>query len=176
RRTMQLIRGLACGVLLACAPDPSRIEEIAPVELSALAPGDGAFLTILPIWASWCKPCLDELKALGGQSLDSNDSTLRVIALNVDHPEQSATARRMLAEVAPDLVSLYHEDGATAAARKMVPNWDGALPLAIVRFANTRRSFAIYGARPAAFWTEYIRSATQAATAGPRGSRTAATE
>ena len=67
---------------------------------------------LVNLWASWCAPCMAELKAMSDQSAALEGAGLRVLALNVDTAEASAPS-----------------DAAVKAVKKLPGPFIWALPL-----------------------------------------------
>ena len=66
---------------------------------------DGERATLINLWATWCRPCLGELKEFADREAALRDGRVRIIALNVDGLRDSSgpahdAARRMLDQLA----------------------------------------------------------------------------
>ncbi len=56
--------------------------------------------SVATIWASWCEPCLRELRQLGQHQAELSDAGLRLIALSIDDvDEQSPTRQDAMAAI-----------------------------------------------------------------------------
>ena len=78
-------------IVLAGRPPMPRIPGISPAH-----EGDGPML--LSVWASWCKPCIEELSALQRRRAELNDAGLRVVLVNADEqaPDREAKVAALL--------------------------------------------------------------------------------
>ena len=106
---------------LAAAPLPGEAGDAGPVTERLLDPDDiypvtsDQFQGILDhhrgkvvmvnIWATWCKPCLDELPALNDLQKNYRERGLRVLAVSADDPRKMKKIREYFKERAPDLTS-----------------------------------------------------------------------
>ena len=62
----------------------------------------GGRTTLLVLWASWCGPCIDELRELATAEKQLRDSGIRVIALNVDglgDDSPSSNANKLIEQI-----------------------------------------------------------------------------
>ena len=95
------------GSLTPSAPAPSSTAVLRmPLPLSPtlrnlcqIEQSEPDVATLVLPWASWCAPCLDELTTFARQADKLRGSGVRMIALNVDKPENRATARRQFEEI-----------------------------------------------------------------------------
>lgn len=95
--------------------DQSRIVLIAPVPIPAIKyedeSGDAKAIIskngrarIVNLWASWCEPCVAELKEWSQHAAQLNQSGLDVIPINVDEPESDRLAqKRQINELAKSI-------------------------------------------------------------------------
>ena len=106
---------------LAAAPLPGEAGDAGPVTEQLLDPDDiypvtsDQFRAILEhhrgkvvmvnIWATWCKPCLDELPALNDLQKNYGARGLEVLAVSADDPRKMKKIREYFKERAPDLTS-----------------------------------------------------------------------
>ena len=62
-------------------------------------------VVVVNIWATWCKPCLDELPALDGLQQTFSEHGLQVLGVSVDDPKTLKKIREYFSERAPNLTS-----------------------------------------------------------------------
>jgi len=93
-------------VLQAPVPLPSlEIEAVSGemVRLFGITPtgptGTGAPV-LLNLWATWCKPCAEELRGLAARAADIAREGLTVVALSVDDPQEKDAAKLYLEDLA----------------------------------------------------------------------------
>ncbi|MCA9217678.1 MAG: tetratricopeptide repeat protein [Planctomycetales bacterium] len=72
-------------VLIAPVPIPDMKFEVANGESQAVL-GNGR-ARVVNLWASWCNPCLEELKEWSQHAEELNRQGIDVITINVDEPE-----------------------------------------------------------------------------------------
>lgn len=81
-----LVYGLGPGSIGKLAPD-FELKELKSGENISLQDYRGK-IVVLDFWASWCSPCKDVLPILA--KIDSENHTLKVLAVNVDDNKESA--------------------------------------------------------------------------------------
>lgn len=128
---------------------PITDRDVSPL---VLGPHRGRVL-LVSAWASWCKPCLDELpgllklkKKLGGRGVD-------VVFVNADPPGTPVEA--LAAVLRRCGIALEHsyvvaQDDPTAFLAAIDPAWSGAVPYHAVFGPDGARTAGMVGARPLA--------------------------
>lgn len=108
--------------------------EVAPLDESALAAllrNEGEALLVVNFWATWCRPCVQELPLLRAAAAEGGAT--RFVLVSVD-------ARRDRPRLAPFLTGLgvrlpaYHldVDDASGALGRVVPGWPDLIPVTLV--------------------------------------------
>lgn len=161
----------------AAAPPASEETRIAGVAQHLLAPDDiypvtsDQFRAILDhhrgkvvmvnVWATWCKPCLDELPSLDGLQRTFPDR-LRVLAVSADDPKGMKKIRRYFKEHAPGLTSYVAVGPPSDRGRKgkkerleesrrfiraFYEDWPSRFPTTLIYDAEGRLREAVIGTR-----------------------------
>lgn len=95
---------------------------------------------VINFWATWCKPCVEELPYFEDLHENYSDQKVRVILVSLDFPRQIESkvvpfvAKR---ELQSDVVVLA-ETNSSNYIDKIDPNWSGAIPVTIIYNANDR--------------------------------------
>jgi len=71
---------------------------------------------LLTLWATWCQPCLVELRALAKEERKLREAGLEVVALNVDDPNGDYTARLRKARASLEKLNIQMRGGIATAA------------------------------------------------------------
>ncbi|MEG1573259.1 MAG: TlpA disulfide reductase family protein [Bacteroidales bacterium] len=73
-----------------------KIKDVAGKEVNTADLSNDGKPMILSFWATWCKPCLKELKAIGDVYTDWVDETgVKLVAISVDDARSSAKVKTM---------------------------------------------------------------------------------
>jgi len=115
--------------------------------LEGRARAPGRIATVVAVWASWCKPCLEEFATLNALQDLHSGGAVKIIGLCVDElPENGLWVTRAIEAYKPGFDMLRTASGDTDAVVKgLVPGWDGVLPLTIVLDGAGRKFAAVSG-------------------------------
>jgi len=127
----------AAGATAAAeAPKPNLIDTDADGLTRVLAER-GARVTLVNVWASWCKPCVEEFPELMMIETAYRDSGLRLVLVSADL-ERAAADSFLIAHGVP-LDSYFKTGPDEAFINALDPKWSGALPATMVYDAEGRR-------------------------------------
>ncbi len=147
-------------VLVSCkptssAPLPQLGTAINPVtydkfdDIASLFQQQSDTTYVINFWATWCKPCREELPLLNQLALEEQDKELKVVLISLD-TETSAINRipAFLSGTAPDLASIILTDEDPTWGKTIDRVWTGSLPTTIIyqkgRKYVYRRGFNTY--------------------------------
>ncbi len=128
---------IATGVLPMLAQQRRSVE---PVTLAALTtpPADSTTIRVRNFWATWCKPCIEEMPIF--DTLARRHPEIRLELVSVDSPRDSAKVRSFWQRRGFAGVRLLHlrQELRTRDIDAIAPEWSGAIPMTIVERGNRR--------------------------------------
>ncbi len=104
---------------------------------------------VVNFWATWCRPCREEIPLLAQLARESEDKKLQVVLVSLD-TEPSAIERipAFLEKAAPELPSIVLTDEDPAWGKTIDRVWAGSLPTTIIYRKDLkyvyRREFRTY--------------------------------
>lgn len=106
-----------------------------PISLATLARTKGTRGVVTQLWASWCKPCVHELKELSKNRKELEEKGIRVFLVNLAFSDDAEAVNKLVKEL--DLASFplaFDRTGAVATAAGLEPDENGVLklPLTVV--------------------------------------------
>lgn len=86
-----------------------------------------ADLTVFNFWATWCKPCIQELPHF--DALESENENIKVYLVSIDFQDQLDRVKSFVAKksFASDVLFLDEKDP-DSYMEKVSPDWSGAIP------------------------------------------------
>jgi peroxiredoxin len=130
------------------ASRPVVLENIDADGVAALAKNDTNRLRLINVWATWCKPCVDEFPSLVSLSQRLANRDFEFVTISLDDPKQEAGARKFLEkqQAVPSnrLQRLLKKEGRTstnfiytgasteALTKALDPEWPGPLPYTLI--------------------------------------------
>jgi thiol-disulfide isomerase/thioredoxin len=95
-------------------------------------------LYVVNFWATWCKPCVQELPSL--DSLQSENPGLKVLLVNLDFAEKQKEVESFLKKkkITSECVLLDEVNG-NAYIDLISPEWSGAIPATLFIRRNQKR-------------------------------------
>ncbi len=126
---------VACSAAIVTAQEvqPIRFEQL--LELST----DTSRVLVRNFWATWCKPCVEEMPVF--DSLVRRNPTVKVELISLDAPADSVRVRLFWQRRGFGGVQVYHlvEKLSSEQIDTLSPLWSGAVPMTIVN-RGMRRS------------------------------------
>lgn len=132
-----MTRGFSSGVLLGLVgvgySPREGLPVVTPTELRQRLQQHGDTLVLVNFWATWCRPCIEELPAFDSVARRYRDAPLRVYLVNVDFRSQWQrvavfVARRRFA--APVFLLSYGRGDRWMDT--LHPQWSGSLPATLL--------------------------------------------
>ena len=119
------------GTIIAPASSPKRYA--AYPEIDPLFRQDNDTTYVINFWATWCRPCLEELPVLQQLQEESEGRPLRVVLVSLD-TEDGAIDRipGFLAKQGIELPTVVLTDESASWKRELDEKWDGSLPTTVI--------------------------------------------
>lgn len=125
------------------------VEPLTASGIDSIRRASRARVVLLNVWATWCRPCLDEMPGIVRLRADYSADDLEVLLLSADDLSDLDSA------VVPFLertgVSfptwIIGERDQDAVIRALDPEWSGALPATILSLRGERVSRTLVGER-----------------------------
>lgn len=97
---------------------------------------------IVNFWATWCKPCVEELPYFEALYQKYQDQKVRLILVSLDFEEQIQTKLLpfMIKQDLKGEVLVLSQDGMNNWIDKIDPSWSGALPATLI-YNKDKRAF-----------------------------------
>lgn len=125
-----------CFLLVAVSTSrgqlPVRIIHLPELEQLLQPVSDS--ITVLNFWATWCKPCVEELPVFFKLEQEFKNQKVRFIYLSLDFKREVNTklADFLLRKQIFSTVYLLDEPDYNAWIDKVSPNWQGSIPATII--------------------------------------------
>ena len=89
---------------------------------------------LINFWATWCKPCREEIKLLQRLEVEDHSKPLKIVLVSLDREEGTVEkVAEFLKENGPDLSSIILTDPDDATWGKTIDRvWSGSLPTTII--------------------------------------------
>lgn len=132
------LSGLIGAMLFArTAGTPSPVRPITIAELTS-PPRDTVTITVRNFWATWCKPCVEEMPIFG--TLAQRHRSIRVELVSVDAPRDSAKVRSFWRRRGFAGVHVFHlrEQLRSKDIDAIATEWSGTIPVTIVSRGSRR--------------------------------------
>ena len=139
------------GELIAPASSPKKYAEYAALDPLFRQNDDTTY--VINFWATWCRPCLEELPLLQQLQDEHGDAPLRVVLVSLD-TEEGAIKRipGFLANQRIDLPTVVLTDESAGWKRELDEKWDGSLPTTVIYRQGLRYVYR----RPFMGWQDLV--------------------
>lgn len=136
-----LIVLLSACMISACSGEKSRqIPQMNFQEFETLLHQQNDTVYVINFWATWCKPCIEELPAFEQLNTEYEDQKVSVILVSLDFPnkyEQLLLPFVKEKNLQSQIIHLTDVD-ANAWIDKVSPEWSGAIPATLIYKGNDR--------------------------------------
>lgn len=98
---------------------------------------------VINFWATWCKPCVEELPNFEKLNATYQHQKVKVVLVSLDLPKQveSGLIPYILRKELQSKVVHLKDPDANAWINKVDPQWSGAIPATIIYKANKRKFY-----------------------------------
>lgn len=135
---------LAIGLLISCGDDGVRLSNGTPVytydELSNIIDKEDGKTYVINFWATWCKPCVEELPYFEQLKEAYDDDKVEVILVSLDFKKQfekKLVPFMSKHDLKSDVMVLLDPDSNTW-INAVSDEWSGAIPATIIRNDNKK--------------------------------------
>jgi thiol-disulfide isomerase/thioredoxin len=111
-----------------------KVDTLSSGRIRELIKNDSARVTLINVWASWCKPCLKEIPALLKVRKDFQKSDVNVLLVSADDMEVlDSDVKPLLKKNNVDFLTYIRADAKDDAfINGLDSSWSGALPTTFV--------------------------------------------
>lgn len=148
-------RAAAVAVLLAAviatpradgAGAPPPLADIDSAGVLEQVRSAGGRLVLVNVWATWCRPCLEELPDLLAAARHHRARGVRLLLVSADFPDQRDAAAAVLARLGADVPAFLKAEPDMPFIERLAPEWTGALPATLL-FDGQGRLLAVHEGR-----------------------------
>lgn len=131
---MSIGRRLAVLLAFTIFVAPAALAQLPPIQtatarqIKQVIKARPSTVTVVNFWATWCIPCREELPVFVRLGREFDPSTVRVLFVSADFPEDLPEARHFLAEHGVSDVSYLRVGDDQEFITAFNEGWSGALP------------------------------------------------
>lgn len=128
---------------VACSsPQPQKAVVIHLEDITSIMTTQPEKLQVINFWATWCKPCVDELPAFE-KLLDNYGGDIEVILISLDDVENLESKVNPFLEKnnIQSQVKLLDHPYASEYIPMVDQHWDGAIPVTLIKYGAQHHFF-----------------------------------
>ena len=134
-------KGSAIDSFSAGSGEQVAIKSYSFNDLSPLLHQDDDTLRIVNFWATWCKPCVEELPAFEQVALEYRGKKVKILYVSLDFPEQvEEKVVPFIRKKKMQNVLLLNDPKSNTWIPKINQSWSGAIPATLL-YRNGKRNF-----------------------------------
>ena len=142
---------LCCSIVHAQSASDSlpQVKTVTHEQLNEVIKSDSGNVILVNLWATWCKPCKEELPSLLKVYREYNRKNVRLVLVSADDIDSlSSHVLPMLKSVGVDFVTYIIGDKTDEAFMSgFNPDWNGAFPTTFVYGKNGKLVSTAVGER-----------------------------
>jgi thiol-disulfide isomerase/thioredoxin len=122
---------LCVGV--ACEIEAQKVKEINYQTLEGIIASKEAKVNVINFWATWCKPCIEEMPAFESISKNYSSKEVSVSLVSMDFSSELERVKKFVSK--KGLVSqvvLLNDPDYDSWISKVNANWSGAIPATLI--------------------------------------------
>jgi thiol-disulfide isomerase/thioredoxin len=100
-------------------------------------------VVLVNFWATWCKPCVEELPSFLRLSEELKDKNFKLVLVSLDFSNQ--IEKRVMPFVKEhnikDTVIVLDDPDANSWINKVHPSWDGAIPVSLILYKEKKEFY-----------------------------------
>jgi thiol-disulfide isomerase/thioredoxin len=131
---MKLLFSFVLGIV-TFIPEFSSAQSIKSVKFEELnqiiRSEDGSSVKVVNFWATWCKPCIEELPYFEKLQETYGGKDVQVLLVSLDFSADKASAYKSKKDIQSEVVFLDETDH-NRWIDKISPQWSGAIPATLI--------------------------------------------
>ncbi|WP_397300884.1 TlpA disulfide reductase family protein [Nonlabens ulvanivorans] len=130
-------------IITACSkPEPQKAAVIGIEDIASLTSNYPDKIQVINFWATWCKPCVDELPAFEKLKATYGDQ-IEVILISLDDVENLESKVNPFLEKhnIQSQVRLLDYPYAAEYIPMVDPHWDGAIPVTLIKYKKEHKFY-----------------------------------
>lgn len=112
--------------------DASPLTRLTATEVFQTAKTNGAQLTLVNVWATWCDPCKAEMPELVSFHKAFKEKGVRVMLVSADSAEDEQAAALFLKQSGVDFPAFILGESPASFLKSTQPDWNGGLPATFI--------------------------------------------
>lgn len=139
---MKIIFSLAL-ILLSSLLSAQNIRSLKFDDLRSEIQNSGDTLMIVNFWATWCKPCIDELPLFEKTNQEYSNQNVKVILVNLDFNSKLQVAVEPFMKKKQIQSPVYHltDSDPNEWIDQVDPSWSGAIPATVIYLKGEKKFF-----------------------------------
>lgn len=131
---MKLLFSVVLGIVMFI-PELSSAQSIKSVKFEELnqiiRSEEGSSVKVVNFWATWCKPCIEELPYFEKLQETYGGKDVQVLLVSLDFSADKASAYKSKKDIQSEVVFLDETDH-NRWIDKISPQWSGAIPATLI--------------------------------------------
>ena len=116
----------------AAKPDSLIVLPATAEQIQARVASNGAPVTLVNVWATWCEPCREEFPALQAVMKNRARDGAKLVLISADFPDQGPAIQAFLKSHGVTDTTYWKTGDDMSFINGLSPRWTGALPATFV--------------------------------------------
>ncbi len=138
---IQIFKFLVIAVFIPAISSAQEVQSLSFNQLNEILNNNNGKTRVINLWATWCKPCVEELPSFVKAEESPDYKNTEFIFVSVDFQSQAEKVKEKVKELKMRGTLVHLNEKGNEWIEKLDNDWSGAIPYTIMILPNGKRIY-----------------------------------